>query len=314
LPRELHEQQLKYILSKEEELKLEFERLQQERRRLMDEMHRAPTVLQAPPPRRESYRPAPKLPTLSEDEVFRQQMAEEWMNKVAEREERRQHKIIKISKIEDEQQHVTEEQANISDEFLNRVKERRHKLAMPADSDWESGAESQPMQAKAAGSESDVEAPPVRVLEGQAEANLRELPRHLREFAKFSTCEQLEGGQGQVERHEEQERSEMATDNSHSSASKKSTIVKTYKVSRLPPSVQGECATDKSIVAANRYRYRSNTAKLVSHNVQLGNASVTSYRRSQSPDTGCGSASKGSSLSHSTHSTHSSCCSRLLLL
>ncbi|XP_034476282.1 uncharacterized protein LOC117783147 isoform X13 [Drosophila innubila] len=238
LPRELHEQQLKYILSKEEELKLEFERLQQERRRLMDEMHRAPTVLQAPPPRRESYRPAPKLPTLSEDEVFRQQMAEEWMNKVAEREERRQHKIIKISKIEDEQQHVTEEQANISDEFLNRVKERRHKLAMPADSDWESGAESQPMQAKAAGSESDVEAPPVRVLEGQAEANLRELPRHLREFAKFSTCEQLEGGQGQVERHEEQERSEMATDNSHSSASKKSTIVKTYKVSRLPPSVQ----------------------------------------------------------------------------
>ncbi|KAM8714477.1 hypothetical protein ACLKA7_014583 [Drosophila subpalustris] len=298
LPRELHEQQLQYILSKEEQLKLEFERLQQERRRLMDEMQRAPTVLQAPPPRRESYRPAPKLPTLSEDEVFRQQMAEEWMHKVAEREERRQHKIIKISKIEDEQPHATEEQANISDEFLHRVKQRRHKLAMPADSDWESGAESQPMQQpKAAGSESDAEAPPMRVLEGQAEANLRELPRHLREFAKFSTCEQLDGGQGQVERHEEQERSEMATDNSHCSASKKSTIVKTYKVSRLPPSVQGE-----SLVAANRYRYRyrSNTAKLVSHNVQLGNASVTS---SQSPDTGCGSASKGSSSPSHSHSS-----------
>ncbi|XP_030557598.1 uncharacterized protein LOC115760414 isoform X4 [Drosophila novamexicana] len=245
LPRELHEQQLKYILSKEEQLKLEFERLQQERRRLMEEMQRAPTVLQAPPPRRESYRPAPKLPTLSEDEVFRQQMAEEWMNKVAEREERRQHKIIKISKIEDEQQHATEQQANISDEFLNRVKERRHKLSMPADSDWESGAESQPAPAKAAaaaGSESDAEAPtPVRILEGQAEANLRELPRHLREFAKFSSCEQLKGdaqSSGQVERHEQQERSETATDNSLSSASKKSTIVKTYKVSRLPPSVQ----------------------------------------------------------------------------
>ncbi|XP_034106237.2 uncharacterized protein LOC117569258 isoform X18 [Drosophila albomicans] len=242
LPRELHEQQLKYILSKEEELKLEFERLQQERRRLMDEMQRAPTVLQATPPRRDSYRPAPKLPTLSEDEVFRQQMAEEWMNKVAEREERRQHKIIKISKIEDEQQHATEEQANISDEFLNRVKERRHKLAMPADSDWESGAESQPnlnKSGQAAGSESsDVEAPPMRVLEGKAEANLRELPRHLREFAKFASSEQLEGGQGHVDRMEEQERSEMITDNSHSSASKKSSIVKTYKVSRLPPSVQ----------------------------------------------------------------------------
>ncbi|ALC40592.1 CAP [Drosophila busckii] len=237
LPRELHEQQLQYIMSKEEQLKLEFEKLQQERQRLMEQMQRAPTVLQAPPPRRESYRPAPKLPTLSEDEVFRQQMAEEWMHKVAEREERRQHKIIKISKIEDEQQHASEQQANLSDEFLHRVKERRHKLAMPADSDWESGAESQP---KPAAADSDAEAPqpPVRVLEGQSEANLRELPRHLREFAKFSSSEQL--ADGQTQRHEQQERSETATDNSLSSASKKSCIVKTYKVSRLPPSVQAK--------------------------------------------------------------------------
>ncbi|XP_052842341.1 uncharacterized protein LOC128256191 isoform X27 [Drosophila gunungcola] len=235
LPRELHEQQLKYILSKEEELKFEVERLQQERRRLMEEMQRAP-VLPAPQ-RRESYRPAAKLPTLSEDEVFRQQMAEEWMNKVAEREERRQHKIIRISKIEDEQDHSTVDRATISDEFLDRVKERRHKLAMPADSDWESGAESQPQPQAQSQPESDVEAAPVRILEGQAEANLRQLPRHLREFAKFSTSEQLPDG-GQMERHEEQERREEATDNSHSSATKKTSIVKTYKVSRLPPSVQ----------------------------------------------------------------------------
>ncbi|XP_016928453.3 uncharacterized protein CAP isoform X20 [Drosophila suzukii] len=235
LPRELHEQQLKYILSKEEELKFEVERLQQERRRLMEEMQRAP-VLPAPQ-RRESYRPTAKLPTLSEDEVFRQQMAEEWMNKVAEREERRQHKIIRISKIEDEQDHSTVDRATISDEFLDRVKERRHKLAMPADSDWESGAESQPQPAGQSQPESDVEAPPVRILEGQAEANLRQLPRHLREFAKFSTSEQLPDG-GQMERHEEQERREEGNDNSHSSATKKTSIVKTYKVSRLPPSVQ----------------------------------------------------------------------------
>ncbi|XP_037717539.1 uncharacterized protein LOC119551941 isoform X10 [Drosophila subpulchrella] len=235
LPRELHEQQLKYILSKEEELKFEVERLQQERRRLMEEMQRAP-VLPAPQ-RRESYRPTAKLPTLSEDEVFRQQMAEEWMNKVAEREERRQHKIIRISKIEDEQDHSTVDRATISDEFLDRVKERRHKLAMPADSDWESGAESQPQPAGQSQPESDVEAPPVRILEGQAEANLRQLPRHLREFAKFSTSEQLPDG-GQMERHEEQERREEGDDNSHSSATKKTSIVKTYKVSRLPPSVQ----------------------------------------------------------------------------
>ncbi|XP_034142140.1 uncharacterized protein LOC117592457 isoform X11 [Drosophila guanche] len=250
LPRELHEQQLKYILSKEEELRLEVERLQLERRRLMEEMQRAPVL--PPPQRRESYRPAAKLPTLSEDEVFRQQMAEEWMNKVAEREERRQHKIIKISKIEDEQDHATE-RSNISDEFLSAVKERRHKLAMPADSDWESGAESQPQaQAQAgvaASNESDAEAAPVRILEGQAEASLRQLPRHLREFAKFSTSEQLPDG-AQVERHEEQERREEATDNTHSSASHKTSIVKTYKVSRLPPSVQDRGATATATATA----------------------------------------------------------------
>ncbi|XP_023033709.1 uncharacterized protein LOC6646047 isoform X5 [Drosophila willistoni] len=235
LPRELHEQQLKYILSKEEELKLEVERLQHERRRLMEEMQRAPVI--NPSQRRESYRPTPKLPTLSEDEVFRQQMAEEWMNKVAERDERRHQKIIKISKIEDEPEHLTTEQANISDEFLNRVKERRHKLAMPADSDWESGAESQPQgKAGQSGPESEPETS-VHILEGQTEANLRQLPRHLREFAKFSTQEQLPDG-GQMEHHEQQEKREDFTDNSHSSATKKSSIIKTYKVSRLPPSVQ----------------------------------------------------------------------------
>ncbi|KPU75985.1 uncharacterized protein Dana_GF12790, isoform H [Drosophila ananassae] len=259
LPRELHEQQLKYILSKEEELKLEVERLQHERRRLMEEMQRAP-VLPAPQ-RRESYRPAAKLPTLSEDEVFRQQMAEEWMNKVAEREERRHNKIIRISKIEDEPDHAAVERGTISDEFLDRVKERRHKLAMPADSDWESGAESQPQpNANQSQGESDVEAPPVRILEGQAEANLRQLPRHLREFAKFSTSEQLPDG-GQMERHEQQERHEEATDNSHSSASKKTSIVKTYKVSRLPPSVQdratsSEAATHQSGAMGVRLRPR----------------------------------------------------------
>ncbi|XP_041675825.1 uncharacterized protein LOC108106523 isoform X32 [Drosophila eugracilis] len=299
LPRELHEQQLKYILSKEEELKFEVERLQQERRRLMEEMQRAP-VLPAPQ-RRESYRPAAKLPTLSEDEVFRQQMAEEWMNKVAEREERRQHKIIRISKIEDEQDHSNVDRATISDEFLDRVKERRHKLAMPADSDWESGAESQPQPAAQSQPESDVETAPVRILEGQAEANLRQLPRHLREFAKFSTSEQLPDG-AQMERHEEQERREEATDNSHSSATKKTSIVKTYKVSRLPPSVQGEFPGKISGAKSGRlYRERSQTARLVSHNIPL---ELTS-NHSSSPDSvsnpGCGSSSApGSSSSPSS--------------
>lgn len=238
LPREIQEQQLKYISSKEEELRMEFERLRNERRRLMEELNTPPAAtLQMPQhPMRDIYRPVPKLPTLTEDEVFRQQMAEEWLSKVAEREERRLQKIIKISKVNETQQGQQppvppHPKTDISDEFLKRVQERRTKLAMPADSDWESGAESQPVKAEHA-SESDVEVPPVKVIEGKSEADLRQLPRHLREFARFSNRneEKIDGGHRVV--HEEEERRQEANDNSMSSALKKSSVVKTVKIAR----------------------------------------------------------------------------------
>ncbi|XP_049309625.1 uncharacterized protein LOC105229701 isoform X4 [Bactrocera dorsalis] len=238
LPREIQEQQLKYISSKEEELRMEFERLQNERRRLMEELNTPPAAtLQMPQhPMRDIYRPVPKLPTLTEDEVFRQQMAEEWLSKVAEREERRLQKIIKISKVNETQQGQQppvppHPKTDISDEFLKRVQERRTKLAMPADSDWESGAESQPARAGHA-SESDAEVPPVKVIEGKSEADLRQLPRHLREFARFSNHneEKIDGGHRVV--HQEEERRQEANGNSMSSALKKSSVVKTVKIAR----------------------------------------------------------------------------------
>ncbi|XP_061401278.1 uncharacterized protein LOC133337029 [Musca vetustissima] len=236
LPRELHEQQLKYIASKEEELRMEFERLQKERQRLLEEVNRAQTMpMPQPSPRqhRESYRCVPKLPTLTEDEVFRQQMAEEWLNKVAEREKRRLQNIIKISKVhEEESSEHRAAQKNLGDEFLNRVKERRTKLSMPADSDWESGAESHPNNAAQSSETEDV--PPVKILEGNHEANLRSLPRHLREFAKFSNHQRDEIEGGHREQHQEEERIQETTDNSISKAFKQSTMVKTVKSVRAP--------------------------------------------------------------------------------
>ncbi|XP_065370075.1 serine-rich adhesin for platelets isoform X11 [Calliphora vicina] len=244
LPREIHEQQLKYILNKEEELRTEFERLQTERRRLMEEAQRAqamqmpqtPTSPNTPTspmtrPLRDHFRSTQKLPTLSEDEVFRQQMAEEWMNKVAEREERRLQNIIKISKIHEDEE-SSRHKANMEEEFLSRVKERRHKLAMPADSDWESGAESQPTTQAQLSEAEDV--PPVKFIEGEKEASLRRLPRHLREFAKFSNHQKEDIEGGHREEHQEEERSEETTDNSVSRAFKKSSVVKTVKTLRAP--------------------------------------------------------------------------------
>ncbi|XP_075169672.1 cbl-associated protein isoform X17 [Haematobia irritans] len=236
LPREIHEQQLKYIASKEEELRTEFERLQKERQRLLEEVNKAPVMPMPQPssrPLREAYRSVPKLPTLTEDEVFRQQMAEEWLHKVAEREKRRLQNIIKISKVhEEESAEHRAMQKNMGDEFLNRVKERREKLSMPADSDWESGAESHPAN-QAHFSESE-EVPPVKILEGEHEANLRSLPRHLREFAKFSNHQRDDIEGGHREQHQEEERSQEATENSLSQSFKKSTMVKTVKNVRAP--------------------------------------------------------------------------------
>ncbi|XP_059224923.1 uncharacterized protein LOC106084566 isoform X15 [Stomoxys calcitrans] len=236
LPREIHEQQLKYIATKEEQLRTEIERLEKERRRLLEEANRAPAMPMPQPsarPLREAYRSVPKLPTLTEDEVFRQQMAEEWLNKVAERENRRLQNIIKISKVHEEEsaEHKANEK-NLGDEFLNRVKERRTKLSMPADSDWESGAESHPAN-QAQFSESE-DGPPVKILEGDHEANLRSLPRHLREFAKFSNHQRDEIEGGHREQHQEEERSQEATDNSLSQSFKKSTVVRTVKNIRAP--------------------------------------------------------------------------------
>lgn len=275
LPRELHEQQLKYITSKEEELRTEFDRLQNERRRLMEEMSQASTMpLPQPSPRpmRDPYRSVPKLPTLTEDEVFRQQMAEEWLNKVAEREKRRLQNIIKISKLQEDEvagaQHTM--QANLGDEFLNRVKERRTKLAMPADSDWESGAESQPVN-QAQFSETE-EMPPVKILEGESEANLRSLPRHLREFAKFSNHQRDEIEGGHREQHQEEERSQEATDNSFSKAFKKSTVVKTVKTLRAPmlPENGGQ---GESINANQKKNVLNASANSCNTNANINNSS-----------------------------------------
>lgn len=194
LPKELHERQFEYIRHKELELQYEFDKLEQDRRKLMeeiDQMQVNQSFQDFATAHRNEIRSTQTFSNyVSEAERFRQQMHDEWLNKVAEREERRLHKIIKISKSADENGGVeatfsmpicpTIKSTDIGNEFLNRVKERRTKLKMPSDSDWESGAESQPEPRK----REDVEVDPtIKVLEGCDEADLQKLPDHIKEFA-----------------------------------------------------------------------------------------------------------------------------------
>lgn len=183
LPKDVHEKQLEYIRMKERELQAEFDKLERDRLMLQEEIS-DDFYMNHKKDRSQSIEPH----VMSEAEFFRQQMHDEWLNKVAEREDRRLHKIIKISKPSEEDGLKRSESQDIGDEFLHRVKERRSKLKMPSDSDWESGAESQPVIRKEDETKKTVKIDPtIKVIEGEKEADLKNLPKHLQEFMEFSS-------------------------------------------------------------------------------------------------------------------------------
>lgn len=221
LPKELHDRQLEYIRQKEQELNYEFDKLEHDRRNLLREIEQM-QVNQSfqdfvTAHKNESRRSSAQTSSnyVSEAELFRQQMHDEWLNKVAEREERRLHKIIKITRPTDEncpQQadgsipsiSAGQRPPDLGNEFLNRVKERRTKLKMPSDSDWESGAESQPEPRQQEERKVD---PTIKVLEGESETDICKLPDHIKEFASDFTksvhvTETMTSSSSHTNRHE----------------------------------------------------------------------------------------------------------------
>jgi hypothetical protein len=128
---------------------------------------------------------------LSEVEVSRMLMHSEWQNKVAEREARKQLRIIKLTKPENKS-FVSKEKTDIGFEFIDKVKQRRSKLCMPADSDWESGSESNPFKAYFDTPDNQSVKINVKILESGQETivdNPQELSHHLKEFIEFAAHE-----------------------------------------------------------------------------------------------------------------------------
>lgn len=190
LPKELQQKQLEYIRKKEQELNNEYDKLEHDRMRLLQEIEEMKVnqhvkdFIQA---HKSNYDSSNFISRhQSEAELLRQQMHDEWLNKVAEREERRLQKIIKITRPGEENTTPDHHSHKVSveHEFLNRVKERRDKLKMPSDSDWESGAESQPIERREKEKKVD---PKIKVIEGERETDLKELPKHIKEFASDFT-------------------------------------------------------------------------------------------------------------------------------
>ncbi|KAL5287485.1 SORBS1 family protein [Megaselia abdita] len=117
---------------------------------------------------------------IAEDPLMNQHMTEEWLDKIAEREERRLQKIIKISQLKNEtksnRKTAFEENTNIGEEFLKKAKERRRRFCMQSDSDRESGTD-------AKGSETDE--PSVKITDDKFKKT-RHLPQHLRDFVQIT--------------------------------------------------------------------------------------------------------------------------------
>ncbi|XP_049820768.1 uncharacterized protein LOC109593978 isoform X6 [Aethina tumida] len=187
LPQELYERQMQYLLEKERDIQRELERVEEEKMKLASaaspsrQFHADDYVISRKGDyavhneNRNKPRPTsmPAIPT----EFFRQQMYEEYMNQIAEREERKQLKVIKVSSSKPnlhetdakeplgEVQHVRD----IEEEFMEKVRQKKGPVK-------EDSAE------PPVGEAPEEEDTPVLVIDGESLKDTKQLPKHLKEF------------------------------------------------------------------------------------------------------------------------------------
>ncbi|XP_033609073.1 uncharacterized protein LOC111868667 isoform X3 [Cryptotermes secundus] len=131
--------------------------------------------------------PPPTESLVTGGEIFRQQMYLEYMNKVAERAERRRHKVIRLSSVPREDTPVSETQEatastvhQLENEFMGRVRERMDKLGLKYDEESDDGIQNK----------TECGADNCYVITGGGEAHdvgsgstsVSQLPKHLQEF------------------------------------------------------------------------------------------------------------------------------------
>ncbi|XP_067209033.1 uncharacterized protein CAP isoform X7 [Linepithema humile] len=131
----------------------------------------------------EATRPT-TLPT--NGEVFRQRMYDEYVHKVLERQERKNHKVVKISSHEDiKSGRSGDHMSAMAKEFIEKARSRLDKFGINLD---ESGTDHE---------EDEGDVINARFLvDGKELRDARKLPKHLQEFLKISTMSDDEGGSG----------------------------------------------------------------------------------------------------------------------
>nr|XP_012136040.1 PREDICTED: uncharacterized protein LOC100875671 isoform X3 [Megachile rotundata] len=114
-------------------------------------------------------------------EAFRRQMYDEYVHKVLEREERKQHKVVKISSHQDIQKSKNKlgksDMSSVEKEFIEKARNRLNKFGIKLD---ESETESEGKRDQ----ENIVKAK--CLIDGEELEDARKLPKHLQEFLKMS--------------------------------------------------------------------------------------------------------------------------------
>jgi hypothetical protein len=128
--------------------------------------------------------PTPVESLVTSGEIFRQQMYIEYMDKVAERAERRRNKVIRLSSVPREDVPTSETQdatatavQQLENEFMGRVRERMDKLGLKYDEESDDGNKTE------SGADNCYVISGGRAQEmGSGSASVCQLPKHLQEF------------------------------------------------------------------------------------------------------------------------------------
>uniref|UniRef100_A0ABD2XA38 SoHo domain-containing protein n=1 Tax=Trichogramma kaykai TaxID=54128 RepID=A0ABD2XA38_9HYME len=130
-------------------------------------------------PSKQQSIPMPQRPysiaVIPNGEVFRQQMYNEYVHKVMEREVRKQRRVIKITGHRSERAKLRADDLNkVEQEFIEKAKSRMHRYGIKLDDSDSEGADSV------------ASANPGVLLDGQTIRNAKILPKHLQEFLEIS--------------------------------------------------------------------------------------------------------------------------------
>lgn len=123
------------------------------------------------------------LPT--NGEVFRQRMYDEYVDKVLERRERKNHKVLKISSCEDISPKTDGDMSAMAKEFIEKARSRLNKFGIDLD---ESGTDREDDEDDVINAKFLIDGKELRDASGK-------LPKHLREFLKISIMSDDEGGE-----------------------------------------------------------------------------------------------------------------------